>query len=117
MAWSLCTSGAAVSKAGVHCNAISGSAVTMANWSSEAEGFIQAQTHTLMIGQMTGALIEISGSVSDIVSSRIAMNIISYDTTGYLTREADTLMNLHSDIVNKGIAVLKDRTNLKLISP
>ena len=117
MSWNLCTSGAAVAKAGVHCNAVSGSATTMAKWSDEAEGFIQSQTHTLMIGQTTGSLIAISGSISDVVSSRIAMNIITYDTTGYLTREADTLMNFNSDIVNKGIGILKDKTNLKLITP
>jgi hypothetical protein len=36
------------------------------------------------------------------------MAIIAYDTNGYLTREADTLMNFNDDIITKGLGVLKD---------
>ena len=117
MSWALCTSGAAVAKAGTHCNAVSGSAVTMAKWSDEAEGRIEVETHTALISNIASLPTGIQGAISDVCSSYVAMSLITFDPTGYLYREADMLMNLNSDRVNKGLAILKDKTNLKLITP
>ena len=113
MAWTLCTSGAAAYKAGINCNAISGSAVTMAEWSDEAEGSICTECHTDFINNYS-TYSSLSGSLADICSSKIAKKIIAYDTTGYLSREADMLMNLNDDIETKGLQILKDKTKQRL---
>jgi len=108
MSWTLCTSASAVAKAGTHCSAISGSAVTMAKWSDEAEGRIEAETRRSWVTNYTGLPTGIKGILSDVCSSYIAMNIISNDPTGYITREADMLMNRNDDIIVRGLAILKD---------
>ena len=117
MAWTLCTSASAVAKAGLNCNAISGSAITMAAWSNEAEGSIELETGKSYISSQASLPTGISGSVADVCSSKIAMKIIAYDTTGYLSREADTLLNVNADIIQKGIKDLTDFSKIKLKSP
>jgi len=117
MAWTLCTSGSAVYKAGGNVNAISGSAVTMATWSDEAEGSIELETGKTYISSYASLPAGIKQAVGDVCSSKIAMKLISYDTTGYLSREADTLLNVNSDIIQKGIKDLADYSKIKLKSP
>ncbi len=106
--WQLCTSGAAIAKAGANANsdiATSGSALL--GFYTESEGSISAELHTDATGTIqTGQL---SGALSDVCSSKIAMKIIMYDTTGYLSREADTLLNVNDDIITKGLSKLKDK--------
>ena len=117
MSWTLCTSGAAVAKAGTHCNTISGSATEMAKWSDEAEGSIDLETGKTYIDSFSSLPTGIQGAVGDVCSSKIAMKIIAYDTTGYLSREADTLLNVNADIITKGIKDLENFTKIKLKSP
>jgi len=47
----------------------------------------------------------------------VAMKLIAYDTTGYLSREADTLMNMNNDIIVKGMKDLEDFKKIKLRNP
>jgi hypothetical protein len=111
MAWTLCTSGAAIAKAGVNANStIIASGSTLANWSSEAEARISSLIHT----NATTLATPISTALGDICSSMIAMNIIAYDTRGYLSREADTLMNFNDDIITKGLANLSNKQNQRV---
>lgn len=117
MSWTMCTSGSAVAKAGVNCNAISGSAVTMAKWSDEAEGTIELETGKTYISDFSSLPTGIQGAVGDVCSSKIAMKIIGYDTSGYLSREADTLLNINNDIIVRGIKDLTDFSKIKLKSP
>ena len=111
MSWHFCTSESAVAKAGTHCNAISGSAVTMAKWSDEAEGFIMVKTNTDFSGSYSILEPAVKGILSDVASSMIAKRIIVFDTTGYISREADTLMNMNDDIENRGLKVLEGKPN------
>ncbi|KKM06241.1 hypothetical protein LCGC14_1746000 [marine sediment metagenome] len=109
--WQLCTSGAAITKAGANANstiATSGSALL--NWYTEAEGYISMLIHTDAT-TLTGPVLVAAG---DICSSKIAMNIIAYDTTGYLSREADTLLNVNDDIITKGISTLREKENQRV---
>lgn len=115
--WTLTTSGAAVAKAGIHCNAISGSSVTMAKWSDEAEGRIEAETRRSWVTNYSGLPTGIKGILSDVTSSLIAMDIIAYDPTGYLYREADMLMNMNDDKATRGLAILKDFKSNTLQTP
>jgi len=112
MSWKLCTSGAAVYKAGEHVNStVSGSGTILAKWSDEAEGRICFETNTDWINNYSTLSTEAKAILSDVCSSMIAKRIISYDTTGYLSREADMLMNMNDDIENKGLQILKGKAD------
>jgi len=118
MTWTLCTSGAAIFKAGEHCNStVSGSGTILAKWSDEAEGRIEAETRRTWVSNYSGLGTGIKGVLSDVCSSLIAMNIIAYDTTGYLTREADSLLNVNDDKANNGLKILKDFKSNTLQTP
>mgnify|MGYP007100103105 CR=1 FL=1 len=109
MSWTLCTSGAAILKAGTHANStIIASGASLAIWSTEAEGRIEAETRRTWVANYSTLLSGAKGILADVCSSLIAMNIIAYDTTGYLTREADTLLNVNDEKASRGLAILKD---------
>ena len=118
MAWTFCTSEAAVAKAGVHKNSTASSAaVTMAAWSTEAEGSIEVQTGKSYLDNYSSLPAGVSAALADVCSSKVAMKIIAYDTTGYYAREADALLNVNSDIIQKGLKDLEDFSKIKLKSP
>lgn len=118
MSWTLTTSGAAVNKAGIHANStISVSGTALAKWSDDSEGYVELQTKRAWVDNYTGLPTGIKGVLSDIVSSKIAMAIISYDSTGYSSREADMLMNFNDEIITKGLAQLKDFDSKSLKTP
>jgi len=119
MSWTLCTSGAAVAKAGTHVNSTiilyaGDNKTIMDAWSDEAEGSICAECHSDFITGIATTFLAISGSIADVCSSKIAKKLIAYDTTGYLSREADMLMNINDDIESKGLAVLKQKEKQRL---
>ena len=112
--WQLCTSGAAIAKAGANANAtIIASGSTLLQWYTEAEGSISLEIHT----DATSLQGVLSGSLADICSSKIAMKMIQYDSTGYSSREADNLLNVNFDIISKGITNLKSYSKIKQSSP
>lgn len=117
MSWTFCTSGSAVSRAGVHCNAISGSAVVMTKWSDEAEGMIEQETHTDWTTTYSSLPTGIKNQLSNVCSSIIAMRLIAYDPPRYLAREADILLNVNDDIINKGLKALENKTYHTLTTP
>lgn len=119
MAWTLCTSGAAIFKAGANVNS---TAVDYINkqteidaWSDEAEGSMQLESGWKLIDNINN--LQTSGAIADICSSKVAMKMVGYDTTGYLSREADILLNVHSDIISKGMSKLRESDNINLAKP
>jgi len=113
MTWTLCTSGAAIAKAGANANTtIIASGALLSTWSTEAEGRISAECHTDATG-FTGQILAAAG---DACSSLIAQNIIAYDTTGYLAREADTLLNVNDDRYTRALNIIKNKENQRLSS-
>jgi len=123
MTWTLCTSGAAIDKAGTHANSTiidygtAASKVTLDKWSDEFEGAIELQSGKAFITDIGNAPGGIANGISNVVSSWIAMQIASYDPTGYSSREFNSLMNFHNDIVQKGIAELKRWSSTTLNNP
>lgn len=118
MSWTLTTSNAATAKAGTNANStLSVSNAAMGKWSTDAEGFIEVATHTSWVGSFSTLASGIQGILSDVCSSVIAMNLIAADTTGYLSREADTLLNNNDIIITRGIATLRDFKNKTLRAP
>jgi len=117
MSWQLCTSASAIAKAGTHASVLITNyanaiiKATLDTWSDECEGEIAVETNTDWSGSYVSLDPLIKGCLADTVSSKIAMRMIAYDTTGYLTREADTLMNMHDEIITKGVSALKGKPN------
>lgn len=110
MSWTLTSSGAAIIKAGKNASSditLSGSA--LAGWSNEAEGRIIGETRRDWVGNYTGLPSGIKNILSDVCSSYIAKQIISYDMSGYTSRaEALTMLNIQDDIAREGLRILKD---------
>ena len=115
--WDFCTSEAAVAKAGVNVNAVSSAAVTMAKWYDEAAGSIELETAKSYTDNFSSLPAGVQAAVGDVCSSKIAMKMVSFDTTGYLSRESDTILNVQNDIIVKGIKDLADFTKIKLKDP
>lgn len=111
MSWTLCTSGSATLKAGTHAN-ITGITADGADFdllSDAAEGRICMECNADFVTNFADYPTLIQQSLADVCSSLIAMDIIAFDTTGYLRREADTLMNYNDDRVIKGLKKLQEK--------
>ncbi len=108
MAFTLCTSGSAVTKAGLDANVnIIKDNVVLNRWSDETEGYINSETRKDWLDDTPKS--NFSGSLSDVASSHIAMKIVNYDLDSYPTlSQAQTILDVNADIVRKGIAFLKD---------
>ena len=107
MAWNLCSSEAAIAKAGAHAATIAPASL-MDTWSLETEGFINAETRRDWV-TANPPNAATSGALSDVASAHIANKIINYDTDDFITlSRAQTTLNVNADIVRKGIAFLKD---------
>ena len=116
----MCSSGAAISKAGTHSNstliAYGGTNATILDtWSTEAEGMIEAESGMSIKDNFASYVL--SGAASDVCSSLIAQKIVAYDPTGYLRREADTLLNVNDEIINRGLKNIKDFSKTTLSNP
>lgn len=110
MSWTLCTSGAAIAKAGVNANStIIASNATLAEWSDEAEGSINLISHKDWIANYAGIGANFKPILADCASDIIAKRIIAYDMSGYTSRaEAQTMLDVIEDNLVKNIAALKE---------
>ena len=115
MSWTLCTSGAAIAKAGVHANStIVTSGATLAILSDMAEGFVCLECHNDFVTHYSSQQTQIKNAIAQAVSSIIAMDVIMYDPTGYLTREADMLMNNNYEMYSQSMKYLSIKQNQTL---
>lgn len=110
MAWTLCTSGSAVRKAGANANStIIGSGSALQDWSDKAEGTIIANTRRDWRVDYSSLNADVKNILADVASSLIAMNLISYDMSGYTSRaEAQTMLDFLDDNASKGMKILHD---------
>lgn len=111
MAWTLCTSGAAVLKAGANANStISSSGAALLIWSNEAEGIICAETTRDWVTNYASVGANFKQALADAATAKIAINIINYDMSGYTSRsEAQTMLDVNKDIYNTAMKILKDK--------
>lgn len=117
MAWTFCTSGAAINKAGANAStSISGA--DLDRWSDQVEGRIIAETRRdwkTYINQITSGAYLILG---DCASDLIAMKIINYDTSGFpTTASAQLTLDVLYDNSNKCLNVLRDFKSNDIKSP
>lgn len=116
--WTLTTSGSAIAKAGTHANStITASGSTLLGWSNEAEGRIESESGKKWVDNYSALPTGIKGILSDVCSSLIAIKIVAYDPTGYITREADLILNVQDDIASKGMAILRELKGGSLQAP
>ena len=111
MAWTFCTSGAAIAKAGNSVSStIKASGATLAEWSEQVEHSINQETKydwTTNYASVGSNFVE---ALSEIASSLIGNKLIGWDMSGYTSRfEAITMININHDIAQSGIKVLKDK--------
>ena len=115
MTWTLCSSGAAIAKAGANANStIIASAARLLEFATSAEGFICAQCHNDFVTNYSSQDTLIKAALADVCSAMVAMDIVTYDPTGYLTREADMIMNKCDERYSQGMKTLTIKQNQKL---
>ena len=109
MPWTLCTSGAALAKAGFNATV---SGALLAEWSTEAEGaicFIGRYDYVTNYGSITTAF---KGALNDCTSDLIGMKIINYNTDAYKSSlEVQTRLDFLRDNAIRLLDVLKDDKN------
>jgi len=111
MAWTLCASEAAIRKAGLNANStIIASGAALTDWSNQAEAWINTETREDWVAGYATVNTNFQEVLGDVCSSKIAINIINYDMSGFTSRaEAQTMLDVNSDIVRKGIGFLKEQ--------
>lgn len=107
MAWKLCTSAAAIAKAGAKANStIVASSATLAEWSNEVEASIAMITRKDWSGAWAGLDGTFKCCLADLSSDMIAMKILGYDLGAYTTIQAQTMADILRDNYVRLLAVL-----------
>lgn len=118
MAWTLCTSGAAIVKAGANANTtIIASGAALLNWSNEAESYICDVARYDVVTNLTSLTTQGKEILQLLASSLIAQQIIGYDMSGYFSRQAETMLDIlqsRIDKVEKLIGEDKIKTYLEI---
>lgn len=111
MAWTLCTSAAAISKAGAGANTtIIASGATLALWSDMAENFLNSISRYDWVTNIASVGAKFSGALAEVSSDMIAKKIINYDMSGYTSRmEATTMIDVLSDNIKQAIEIIRDQ--------
>lgn len=118
MAWTLTTSGAAMQKAGANASTAALSGAFLTTWSNEAEGRIVSDTRKDYVTNYAAQPTAIKNLLSDICSSLIAKQIITYDMSGYTSRsEAQTMLDVQEDGAVKGLNILRDFKSGEIKTP
>jgi hypothetical protein len=118
MSWTLTTSAAIWAKAGANVSIASGyeqtSGARLLKFSDEAEAWVNAETLQDWTTNYASVGTNFQQVLSDVVSSKAAIGMITFDMSGYTSRtEAQTMLDVNNDIVRKGIAFLKDKSNVQ----
>ena len=111
--WTLTTSAAAIAKAGYGANStIVASTATLARWSDDAEGELNAATRYDWVTNIGSVGTYFKPILSQAVSSLVANEIIKYNMAGYTSRfEAQTMLDVNVDNYKRCVEILKDEKN------
>jgi hypothetical protein len=111
MSWTLCTSGAAISKAGANANSsIVASGSILAVWSDEAEAKLNTDSRYDWVANYASVGANYKPILAKAVSDSVALNIIGYDPSGFTSRyEAQFMADMLVDDYNKCIALLSEK--------
>jgi len=110
MTWTFCTSGAAIAKAGLNANStITASGAALANWSDEAEAYVNALSRVDLVTAYASLTAEGKKIADVIASSHIAQQIIAYDMAGYTSRlEAQTMLDVLENNIDRNTKLIKE---------
>jgi len=119
MSWTLTTSGAAIIKAGANANStIIASGAALEKWSDQAEGRIVTESRRDWVDSYSSVDSGVKEILSDVCSSLIAKQIISYDMSGFTSmREAETMLDVNDDVILRCMATLKDFKSNEIKTP
>ncbi len=113
MTWTLCTSGAAITKAGANANTdIIASGAALARWSDEAQSAAATIARSDVVANF-GSL-ETNGKevLQDFCSSFIAQRMIAYDMSGFTSRnEAIMMLNVLENNIGNATRLIKEDRN------
>lgn len=109
MAFTLCTSGQILQRAGANANStLLASGGAIANFSEEAEAIINVMTQYNWIDNYSSLNADVKYILSNAAASLAAMWIINYDMSGYTSRqESLTMLNVLRDSFTRDIEILK----------
>ena len=118
-AWTFCTSGSAIFKAGENADATAiADATNLAILSSEVQGRIIAETRRDWATTYSTLPNGIKDVLSLCSSSMIANHIINSNMSGYTSRtEAQTMLNINYDMARECIAFLKEFKSNSIQTP
>lgn len=110
MAWTLCTSGSAVAKAGANANStITASGSALAVWSDEAESYVSSLARVDLVSNYGNLTANGKQILNELTSSLIAEKIIMYDMSGYTSRgEASMMLNVIENNIVRNISLIKE---------
>jgi len=118
MAATLTTTAECIAKAGENADAtIVADTTQITAWIEQAEGYIEHSTRRSWVANFSSLGTPAKAILDDFCSSFVARRIIAYNTTGYLSREADTLMNENTDSMRNAERALKDPKSNDLVTP
>jgi len=109
MSWTLCTSGAAIYKAGTNANStVVASGSILQEWSDEVEGSIDTLTRKDWVASFASVAANFKPILTDLASDMIATKIINYDMSGYTSRtEVQTMLDVLHDNIIRNLNELK----------
>ncbi|KKL47074.1 hypothetical protein LCGC14_2339190 [marine sediment metagenome] len=113
MVWALCTSGQAITKAGVNANStITASGQALSNWSDETESAICSVANKNVVSNFSGLTANGKEIMAQLASDIIGQQIINYDMSGYTSRhEATMMLNVLENRISKNKAIIKESDN------
>lgn len=111
MSFTLCTSGAAINKAGTNVSATAiASAALLDQFSDDAEGLISSTSRFDFVTNFASLATNAKVVLARIASALIAMDLVNYSIPSYKTRsEAETILDVLNDQANKGLSLIKDQ--------
>ncbi len=108
VAWTFCTSGAAIAKAGSQASSTAyTSGALMERWKDEAEAQINTLTRYDWIANYAGVGTNFKQMLADLCSDKIASKIINYDLGAYTVEIATTMLDYLKNNSDVTISELK----------
>lgn len=107
-----------IKKAGKNADAtIVADTTTLTEWIEHAESYIMARTFIDFRTNYASFSTNLKDMLDEATSSYVALRIILWNPTNYLTREADSLLNFNDGVVETMIKALADYKSKQLASP
>ena len=96
-------------KAGANASSVSNTEVYINDFMLQAESTINSTIRFNFSDAYAGLNADVKGILTDIASRLAAIDVITYDMSGFVTRtEAENMVNIHRDAALRGLSILRD---------